>query len=110
MLRRTAAACLPFVLAVAWAMAGDAAAATAHATTDELGRTTHVVYGGQTLGRIARRYNVSVEALCRANGLRYGSRIHPGQRLVIPNGNDDAPPAAPGRGSRWQGYACTPPN
>jgi uncharacterized protein YcbK (DUF882 family) len=109
MLRRAVVAFLPVALFVAVAVVGEAAAATSHAMTDELGRTTHVVYGGQTLGKIARRYNVTVEALRHANGLRYGSRIHPGQRLVIPTGNDEASlPASHGRGSHWQDYAEPP--
>ena len=45
---------------------------------------THVVYAGQRLGSIAKRYNVSIEALCNANGIRERDPIRPGQRLVIP--------------------------
>ncbi len=45
----------------------------------------HVVGKGQTLGRIAKRYRVSVDALREANGLRAGERIHPGLSLVIPS-------------------------
>jgi uncharacterized protein YcbK (DUF882 family) len=44
----------------------------------------HVVGKGQTLGRIAKRYRVSVDALREANGLGVGQRIHPGLSLVIP--------------------------
>jgi len=44
----------------------------------------HVVGKGQTLGRIAKRYRVSVDALREANSLRAGERIHPGLSLVIP--------------------------
>ncbi len=43
----------------------------------------HVVRRGQTLGSIARKYGVSVEALRAANGLR-GDVIFVGQRLTIP--------------------------
>lgn len=49
---------------------------------------THVVYSGQRLGSIAKRYGVSVEALCTANDLRPSSAIKPGQRLVIPTRGD----------------------
>ncbi|MFT3775900.1 MAG: DUF882 domain-containing protein [Minicystis sp.] len=45
---------------------------------------THVVAKGQTLGRIAKRYRVSVEAIREANNLKPGERIHPGLSLVIP--------------------------
>ncbi|MSP25500.1 MAG: LysM peptidoglycan-binding domain-containing protein [Myxococcales bacterium] len=44
----------------------------------------HVVVEGQSLGRIARRYQVSVDAIRAATGLDGASRIKPGQKLVIP--------------------------
>jgi uncharacterized protein YcbK (DUF882 family) len=44
----------------------------------------HVVAKGQTLGRIAKRYRVSVDALREANGLRVGEHIHPGLSLIVP--------------------------
>ena len=49
---------------------------------------SHVVYPGQTLGMIAKRYNVTLEALRAANQLRIGERIKPRQRLVIPGPDD----------------------
>lgn len=48
----------------------------------------HTVYAGQRLGSIAKRYNVTVEELCRANGITQRDPIHPGQKLIIP-GTDD---------------------
>jgi uncharacterized protein YcbK (DUF882 family) len=76
---------------------------------DSSGRRTHTVYAGQTLGKIAKRYNVSVEALCRVNGIRHGARIKAGQKLVIPEGEDDSGVVRPrGSGSRWQDYAERP--
>ncbi len=44
----------------------------------------HVVADGQTLGKIAKRHDVSIEALCKANGITRRTRIKPGQRLAIP--------------------------
>jgi len=44
----------------------------------------HVVGDGQTLGRIAKRYNLTIEELCRANGISRREKIKPGQELVIP--------------------------
>ncbi|WP_437765295.1 DUF882 domain-containing protein [Sorangium sp. So ce281] len=44
----------------------------------------HTVYAGQTLGKIAKRYRITVDALREANGLKRGQRIHPGLVLVIP--------------------------
>jgi LysM repeat protein len=49
---------------------------------------THVVYAGQRLGSIAKRYNVSIDALCNANGIRERDPIRPGQRLVVPAPGD----------------------
>src|SRR5690606_1094583 len=45
---------------------------------------THTVAPGQLLGTIARRYGISVQALCGANGLNETDIIRPGQRLIIP--------------------------
>jgi LysM repeat protein len=68
---------------------------------------THVVYAGQRLGSIAKRYNVTIDALCTANGIRERDPIKPGQRLVIPGPGDkdgsaarDARLAAEGKTSR----------
>ena len=50
-----------------------------------VGGRIHVVGDGQSLGRIAKRYNVSVDAIRAANDLRRGGRrIQPGDKLVIP--------------------------
>lgn len=49
----------------------------------------HKVRRGDTLGQIAERYGVSLEALLRENKLQRRSLISPGQKLVIP-----APPPA----------------
>ncbi|HEX7671717.1 MAG TPA: DUF882 domain-containing protein [Polyangiaceae bacterium] len=102
--RLAAAVALSFVVAVT--------AAVAQAGTDANGRKTHTVYPGQTLGRIAKRYNVSVDALCHVNGLRHGTRIRPGQKLVIPDreagtgGAANEEPAV--RRTRWQEYMGRP--
>ncbi len=54
---------------------------------------THTVYKGQRLGSIAKRYKVSIDALCRANGIRRSDPIHPGQKLVIPEkGSESSAP------------------
>jgi uncharacterized protein YcbK (DUF882 family) len=57
--------------------------------------TTHVVAAGQTLGRIAKRYHVTVDALREANDLKPGQAIHPGLELTVPEPGD-APPKRPG--------------
>lgn len=48
----------------------------------------HVVYQGQRLGSIAKRYNVTVEALRNANDIGPRDVIKPGQRLTIPARDD----------------------
>jgi len=48
----------------------------------------HVVYAGQRLTSIAKRYNVSVDAIRTANGLSKNARLKPGDKLTIP-GLDD---------------------
>lgn len=45
------------------------------------------VQAGDSLFLIARKYGITVEALLKANNLSYGESIHPGQRLLIPQGN-----------------------
>jgi predicted esterase/LysM repeat protein len=56
----------------------------------------HVVQDGQTLGGIARRYNVTIPALCEANSIRRRDPIKPGQRLVIPSKDEgESPGPAP---------------
>ena len=49
---------------------------------------THVVASGQTLGKIADRYNVTIAALCEANGLTRKSPLKIGLKLRIPEGKD----------------------
>ena len=44
----------------------------------------HVVASGHTLGKIAKRYHTTVEALREANDLTPRDRLQPGQRLVVP--------------------------
>jgi len=50
---------------------------------------THVVGKGHTLGKIAKRYHVSIEDLCKANGIERRSPLKPGTKLVIPEAGDD---------------------
>jgi LysM repeat protein len=71
-------------------------AGSAWALGDE-GRA-HRVEKGQTLGGIAKRYGVSIEALCKANRIRRTDPIRPGQRLVIPSKDEkEGKPAQPVR-------------
>ena len=57
-------------------------------STPQRGPRVHRVYRGQRLGSIAKRYNVSLSALCTANGIDRKTTIRPGQELVIPATDD----------------------
>jgi uncharacterized protein YcbK (DUF882 family) len=55
------------------------------ASTREPARpATHTVYAGQRLETIAKRYQVSIEALCEVNRMRKSAKLKPGQVLLIP--------------------------
>ena len=73
---------------VALCMAIAAAVASTPASAGKERPKVHVVAKGQTLGAIARRYRVTIEALCNANKMRRNARIKPGQRLVVPDPDD----------------------
>ena len=50
------------------------------------GAAEHVVKWGETLAKIARRYDMSVRALADYNGIANPDRIYAGQKLRIPHG------------------------
>ena len=52
----------------------------------------HVVTDGQTLGKIAKRYQISIAALCKANSITRHEKIKAGQHLNIPGGDDSEAP------------------
>lgn len=51
----------------------------------------HTVQSGETLGRIANRYSVSLKNILALNGLKERSLIFPGQKLKIRDVNPSAP-------------------
>ncbi|GAB4467491.1 MAG: hypothetical protein Kow00124_00450 [Anaerolineae bacterium] len=51
---------------------------------DDGGLTFHVVAWGETLAKIAARYNVTVQAIMAANSISNPDRIYAGQTLIIP--------------------------
>lgn len=55
------------------------------------GPRTHTVYSGQRLESIAKRYKVSLDALCAANGITRRAKLHAGQVLIIPRPGDPLP-------------------
>jgi LysM repeat protein len=56
--------------------------------SDDDGPRTHKVYSGQRLESIAKRYKITVEALCAANGITRRATLKAGQVLVIPRPGD----------------------
>jgi LysM repeat protein len=59
------------------------------------GPTLYTVQEGDTLGAIARAYDVSVEDLLVANGLTDPNVLHVGQTLIIPLSPPSTPTAGP---------------
>jgi len=55
----------------------------------------HKVESGDTIWQLSRDYNVSVDAICRANGLKSSEVIEVGQRLVIPAAREVSRASAP---------------
>jgi uncharacterized protein YcbK (DUF882 family) len=51
--------------------------------------TEHVVQPGQTLAKIAKRYNLSIEELCEENDLKRSTPLKPGQKLSLPGDDED---------------------
>lgn len=74
---------LASLVLVGWSLTTAPAAASANGAPQ-----VHVVQPGQRLGSIAKRYNVTIEAIAYANGIRQHAPIKPGQRLVIPDRSD----------------------
>lgn len=65
--------------------AGGVTTGVATATALPPGVTLHTVSSGETLGAIARRYGVSIQALVDANDLANPDSLSIGQQLVIPS-------------------------
>ncbi len=57
--------------------------------------TTHTVVKGETLSGIAKKYNVSLSSLLKANGLTLSSVIKIGQKIEIPSATGEVIPAEP---------------
>ena len=60
----------------------------------------YTIRSGDTLSKIAKRFNVGLDAIVRFNGIRNPDRIRVGQKLKIPEATTDAmdavvPPVAP---------------
>lgn len=58
---------------------------SAAAVSAQSGQTYHIVAPGETLSRIAQRYNTTVAAITAANGIFNANYIYSGQWLLIPS-------------------------
>lgn len=56
------------------------------------GSVVHTVTWGDTLFSLARRFDTSVDAICRVNGLADPTQIYAGQRLIIPTAHAPTAP------------------
>ncbi|MDL1899993.1 LysM peptidoglycan-binding domain-containing protein [Anaerolineae bacterium CFX9] len=63
--------------------------------------TTYVVQRGDTLLRIAVRYNTTVQAIAAANNIYNPNHIYAGQVLVIPSAVVNPPTYPPAAGAFW---------
>ncbi|WP_051960646.1 M23 family metallopeptidase [Devosia riboflavina] len=68
--------------------AAPAAAPVVAAAANTAGAYTHTIAGGESLYTIARRYEVTTQALVQANGLSSPDKIVVGQSLIIPGRPD----------------------
>ncbi|MFA5199364.1 MAG: N-acetylmuramoyl-L-alanine amidase [Candidatus Omnitrophota bacterium] len=62
----------------------------------------HVVAPGETLWRISKMYNVKMEDIIRANGLRKPKELEMGQRLLIPQAAPIRPIVTLYRSNKWK--------
>jgi LysM repeat protein len=86
--------------------AGSSSGDTILASTREPARpSTHTVYAGQRLETIAKRYQVSIEALCDVNRMHRNAKLKPGQVLLIPGTLPDGGLSKPGDDDRHDNNA-----
>lgn len=84
-------------LAIALALVSTALSVTS--TTKAAACKTHTVQDGQSLWRISKRYNVTVEAIQQLNNLDEQAPIKPGMTLQIPSAKGK-PPCQPPTNSK----------
>jgi len=86
---------------------GTPAAAALESTspTDVTPASTYAVEAGDSLWKIARKTGTTVAELQRANRLTSNSRLHVGQKLIVPG---KAPSVAPAAGTAASTYTVKP--
>ncbi len=75
------------------------AAPAAAPTTNPDGSVVHEVKAGETIGAIARKYQVKAQDLLVANNISDPRKIRPGQKLIIPGYTAPAGTPAPAQGA-----------
>lgn len=60
-------------------------------TTAQTGSIVYTVQRGDTLNRIAQRFNITLGDLLAANSIPNPNRIYPGQQVIIPNQTVEPP-------------------
>ena len=79
---------------------GDSASPTPAPTVAPPAASSYTVQRGDTLGRIAQRFNTTISAIVQANNIRNPNLIFSGQVLQIPGGSGaPAPTPPPGGGT-----------
>lgn len=63
--------------------AQPAASRSGSKSSGSKGAATYTVRRGDSLGKIASRNGISLQRLCRLNGIKTSTKIHPGQRLKL---------------------------
>lgn len=69
---------------------------------------THVIESGESLYTIARRYNVTAQAIVQANGFSSPDKIFVGQRIIIPGRPDLLAKMGPAKVAEIAPEAVTP--
>src|SRR5690625_6135345 len=64
----------------------DTQAAATTQASDAVGEVTHTVVSGDTVGKLAQRYDSTISAIVAANGLNAQALIRVGEVLTIPQG------------------------
>lgn len=72
------------------------------------GGATHTVQAGDTLGKIANEYGVSLNKVVSANGLSLSSVIYPGDTVQIPGASGSASTGSAGAGAAASAPAPAP--
>lgn len=100
---------VPMTQTLAAASPAPAAAPTGNLVAVPTDAYVHMVESGESLYTIARRYNVTAQAIIQANGFSAPDKIYVGQKLVIPGRADllakmgpkvaAVQPLAPGEGT-----------